>query len=104
MNTTNFAHARGVVPVRLRAAMFAILAAVVVARPGIVAAQSLPASWSSADLGNVTAAGSVDRTSCSTNDSCLGFAVTPPEGIANADSDRLRFVYRQLTGDGAIVA
>ncbi len=65
--------------------------------PAQAGAQALPAGWTSADIGNPQLAGSASYTSGT-------FTVTGAGVDIWNTSDQFRFVYRQLTGDGVIVA
>lgn len=65
--------------------------------PGVARAQALPSGWSSADIGSPQIAGSATYASAK-------FTVTGAGTDIWNSSDQFRFVYRQLTGDGVIVA
>ena len=67
------------------------------ARAGPAYAQSLPAGWSSTDIGAVGAAGSATGSGGS-------FTVTGAGADIWGSADAFRFVYTTLTGDGSIVA
>jgi regulation of enolase protein 1 (concanavalin A-like superfamily) len=65
--------------------------------PLAAGAQALPSGWSTADIGNPQITGSATYASAR-------FTVTGAGTDIWNGSDQFRFVYRQLTGDGAIVA
>ena len=65
--------------------------------PAHAGAQALPAGWTSADIGSPQLAGSASYASGT-------FTVTGAGVDIWNTGDQFRFVYRQLTGDGVIVA
>jgi len=64
---------------------------------GIAAVQTLPSGWSTAAIGKPRPAGSASYASGS-------FTVSGSGADIWGTSDEFRFVYRQLTGDGAVIA
>lgn len=65
--------------------------------PAVAGAQTLPSGWTSADVGPPAIAGSASYSNGT-------FTVTSAGADIWDGSDQFRFVYRQWTGDGAIVA
>jgi hypothetical protein len=77
--------------------MMGLLALSLWLTPMTAAAQSLPSGWASADIGSPQLSGSASYTGST-------YSVTGAGVDIWNNSDQFRFAYRQLTGDGVIVA
>jgi hypothetical protein len=77
--------------------LIGLVASCIVLAPAAARAQALPSGWASADIGSPALAGSASYAGTT-------FTVTGAGADVWDGSDQFRFVYRQLTGDGVIVA
>src|SRR3954462_15635986 len=86
----------GIVALRARSAA-RLLVFLIVLFPAVAMAQTLPAGWTSADVGSPVIPGTATYSSGT-------YSVTGAGADIWGTADQFTFVYRQLTGDGSVVA